>query len=95
MLSDLAIKIVGALREIKNLRSGDSLSTESISRQLQWCKDFLTGKPLEPKPGPFSMGAIATREFDMYGDKLELARLINEIQDSMEGVIKSGGDSAT
>jgi len=31
-------------------------------------------------PGPLTMGLIATREFDMYGDNPALAGLINEIQ---------------
>ena len=32
------------------------------------------------------MGLIATREFDMYGDRPELALLINEVQREAEAL---------
>lgn len=38
--------------------------------------------PLAIKPGPLSMGLIATRELDMYGNKPDLALLINDKQDA-------------
>lgn len=53
---------------------------QSIARQLRWCSDKAMDKPVEAMPGPFSMGLMATREFDMYGDDPELAGLINEIE---------------
>lgn len=59
----------------------------SICRQLRWCRDVLLGTPVEKAPGPFSMGLIATREFDMYGSDPDLARQINRIQDAMQGVL--------
>ena len=53
----------------------------SVRRQLTWCRDYVSGdrEPGE-MPGPFSMGLIATREFDMYGNHEELASLINSVQ---------------
>lgn len=52
----------------------------SIARQLRWCVAFALGESCESRPGPFTMGLIATREFDMYGDQPELATLINSVQ---------------
>jgi hypothetical protein len=60
---------------------------ESIRRQLNWCLAFARGEEPKPAPGSFSMGLIATREFDMYGDQPELARLINQIQREVAGAI--------
>ena len=57
---------------------------ESITRQLRWCAALAAGEPREERPGAFSMGLIATREFDMYGDRPELASLINEVQRGSE-----------
>ena len=59
---------------------------QTILRQLGWCRMLLMGLPVEPRPGPFSMGLIATREFDMYGDQPDLARQINEIQKAMDSL---------
>ncbi len=55
----------------------------SIVRQLTWCRGTVRREPVESAPGPFSMGLMATREFDMYGSNPELAALINRIQDAM------------
>ncbi len=52
----------------------------SIERQLLWCRHFVLGVPREDPPGPLSMGLIAVREFDMYGDRPELAALVNDVQ---------------
>ena len=52
----------------------------SIERQLRWCRAFALGERREERPGPFSMGLIATREFDMWGNEPELASLINEVE---------------
>lgn len=56
----------------------------SILRQLRWCRGTVRGQPVEPPPGPLSMGLMATREFDMYGSNPELAARINRIQEAME-----------
>lgn len=56
----------------------------SIETQLRWCRDFELGAINDPKPEPFSMGLIAAREFDMYGDQAELATLINKVQKLVE-----------
>ena len=71
---------------LRNLASGEAQGwdvAQSICRQLRWCRDVLLGTPVESAPGPFSMGLIATREFDMYGSEPELASRINRIQEEM------------
>ena len=88
---ELLRKIEDALRGVEK-KGGDLIpSTSSIKRQLLWCRDYLSGgaQPFE-MPGPFSMGLIATREFDMYGDDPELAVLINEIEREMNGRLPGG-----
>lgn len=59
----------------------------SMRRQLNWCRAHLLGEPTEERPGPFSMGLMATREFDMYGQEPELASLINRIQEAMNRLL--------
>ena len=59
---------------------------QTILRQIEWCRMLLMGLPVEPRPGPFPMGLIATREFDMYGDQPGLAEQINEIQKAMDSL---------
>ena len=54
---------------------------------LQSLKDLLLEGAGENRPGPFSMGLIAVREFDMYGDRPELAVLINEVQRAMQAIL--------
>ncbi|AMV43407.1 MULTISPECIES: hypothetical protein [Paraburkholderia] len=76
----LLSKIDQALTGIELNSSGASANIESIHRQLTWCRAQLTGQPSGHKQGPLTMGLIATREFDMWGDNPELASLINEIQ---------------
>ncbi len=52
---------------------------QSISTQLHWCLSLANHQPT-PSQGLLTMGLIATREFDMYGDNPALADLINDIQ---------------
>ena len=73
-------KIDAALAEIRPMAAQSFEPAVSIERQLGWCRNFALGISQEDRPGPFSMGLIAVREFDMYGDRPELAALINEIQ---------------
>ena len=63
---------------------------ESLRRQLTWCRDYLSGDQ-EPgaRPGPFSMGLIATRELDMYGDQPDLAGLINSIESRVNAHLRA------
>ena len=79
-----------ALREIRPLAARSFAPAVSIERQLDWCRRFELGLPGEPRPGPFSMGLIAVREFDMYGDRPELSSLVNEVQRRIEARLKSG-----
>jgi hypothetical protein len=76
-----------ALSQIEPMAAQDWAPAESIRRQLNWCLAFARGKEPKPAPGSFSMGLIATREFDMYGDQPELALLINQIQREVEGAV--------
>lgn len=77
-------RIEQALSRIEPMASAGWDPAQSIARQLHWCRAALRGEAVEPAPGPFSMGLIATREFDMYGSDPDLARLINEIQSAMQ-----------
>ena len=63
----------------------------SIKEQLLWCQSYLRGSPTPPQPGPFSMGLIATRELDMYGNNPDLARLINRIEREMNSLLGERG----
>ena len=80
MHASLLNKARAALAQVEPMAARGWGPAESIARQLRWCAAFATGEPREPRPGPFTMGLIATREFDMYGDQPELASLINEVQ---------------
>jgi hypothetical protein len=83
----LVEKIQIALKLIKPLAETGWPPAQSILRQLTWCESFVSGRPTETRPGPFSMGLIATREFDMYGDQPGLALSINEIQRAVEALL--------
>ena len=73
-------KIQSAVQQIQPKAAEGWPPGQSILRQLDWCEGIVAGRPTEPAPGPLSMGLIATRELDMYGDQPELALLINDIQ---------------
>ena len=82
--TELLFKIDKALSDIEPMLTGTWPNVQSIHRQLMWCRAQISGEPSEPKQGPLTMGLIATREFDMWGDKPELAALINQIQGAFE-----------
>lgn len=73
-------KIDEALAQIAPMAQAGWSPAQSIERQLRWCRAFAMGEAREERPGSFSMGLIATREFDMWGSEPELARLINEVE---------------
>lgn len=74
-----------ALAQIEPMLNQGWPPAESIARQLRWCIAFATQQPREERPGAFTMGLIATREFDMWGGgNPELASLINEVQREVE-----------
>ncbi len=87
MKASLLEKVQRALLQIEPMAAHDWPPAHSIARQLRWCVAYLTDQPHEERPGPFSMGLIATREFDMYGDRPDLAALIFEIQSEMERLL--------
>lgn len=87
MESPLLEKVRRALHHMEPMAAHDWPPAQSIARQLRWCLAYLTDQPREERPGPFSMGLIATREFDMYGDQPDLATLISEIQSNMERLL--------
>lgn len=73
-------KIDAALAQIVPMAEAGWAPAHSIERQLRWCRAFALGEAREERPGPFSMGLIATRELDMWGSEPELAGLINEVE---------------
>jgi hypothetical protein len=87
MHKGLLIKAQKALAQIEPMASQGWPPAESIARQLRWCVDFASGQLCEERPGAFSMGLIATRELDMYGDMPELASLINQVQREVESTL--------
>lgn len=88
MKQEILADIEKVLVEISKMVSAGYQAAESIEAQLNWCNNYLRGQPIAKRPGPFSMGLIATREFDMYGDNPELASLINKIQNFIESELK-------
>lgn len=82
--TELLLKIDEALSAIGPMLTATWPDVQSVYRQLRWCRAQISGEPSEPKQGPLTMGLIATREFDMWGDKPELAALINHIQRAFE-----------
>lgn len=87
MYEGLLAKAQTALAQIEPLAAQGWSPAESIARQLRWCVAFASGQSYEVRPGPFSMGLIATRELDMYGDMPELASLINQVQREVESAL--------
>lgn len=81
-------KIDVALADISPMAARSFDPAVSIERQLVWCRNFVLGGSQEDRPGPFSMGLIAVREFDMYGDRPELAALINEVQGLVQAMLR-------
>ena len=65
---------------------------DALQRQLEWCRDYVSGLDVPEHPGSFSMGIIATREMDMYGDQRELAELINAIEREVLVRVSVSGD---
>ena len=76
-----------ALAQISPMAAAEWAPAQSIERQLRWCVAFASDRTIEPRPGPFTMGLIATRELDMYGDQPGLASLINQVQEEIERVL--------
>ena len=59
----------------------------SVKRQLLWCRAYLRGEGRNGRPGPFTMGATAMRELDLYGDNPGLALEVYQIEREMEGIL--------
>ena len=76
-----------ALVQISPMSAAGWAPAQSIERQLRWCVSFASGLATESRPGPFTMGLIATRELDMYGYQPQLASLINQVQEEVERVL--------
>lgn len=79
-------KIRSAMQQIEPIAEAGWPPGQSMLRQLVWCEGFVSGRPTAPRLGPFSMGLIATRELDMYGDQPDLALLINDIQSAVDSL---------
>jgi hypothetical protein len=82
--TELLLKIDAALSAIEPMLASTWPHAQSIYRQLTWGRAQISGEPSERKQGPLTMGLIATRELDMWGDSPELAALINQIQRAFE-----------
>ena len=87
MYEQLLTNAQSALAQIEPLAARGWPPAQSIARQLRWCVAFASGQAREDRPGPFSMGLIATRELDMYGNLPELASLINQVQQEVESAL--------
>ncbi|BFI94640.1 MAG: hypothetical protein RSP_01500 [Rhodanobacter sp.] len=87
MHPQLLTKARSALEQIEPLAASGWPPAQSMARQLRWCVAFAAGQPCEARPGPFSMGSIATRELDMHGDRPGLASLVNEVQREVERLL--------
>jgi hypothetical protein len=85
----LIMEIEAALARLQPMADVGWDPAMSIARQLRWCRGALNGEIVEAPPGPFSMGLIATREFDMYGSEPELASRINVIERAMNDRLRS------
>lgn len=83
-ISELARQALG---QIEPMEAKGWQPAQSIARQLRWCLAFALGEKTAPLPGPFTMGLIATREFDMYGSQPDLALLVNRVQREVERVL--------
>jgi hypothetical protein len=59
-----------------------------VKRQLLWCRGYLRGEAVGEPPGPLTMGLIAMRELDMYGDNPELALEVYRIEGEMNERLK-------
>lgn len=59
----------------------------SVKRQLLWCRAYLRGEGPGERPGPFTMGTIAMRELDMYGDNPDLALEVYQIEREVDELL--------
>jgi hypothetical protein len=59
----------------------------SVKRQLLWCRGYLRGEGPGARPGPFTMGSIAMRELDVYGDNPDLALEVYQIEGEMRSLL--------
>lgn len=88
---ELVSRIEEALRGVEQ-EGGDAFPPmASVKRQLLWCLAHLRGEGPGAPPGPFTMGAIAIRELDMYGDNPDLALEIYQIEREMTALLGGGG----
>lgn len=60
-----------------------------VKRQLLWCRGYLRGEPVGEPPDPFTMGTIAMRELDIYGDNPDLALEVYQIENEMTAMLES------
>lgn len=88
----LLAKIDEALAQIVPMVEAGWGPAQSTERQLRWCRAYVLDEPREDRPGPFSMGEIAFRAFDMHGDEPELASLITEVERLTTIRLESGDD---
>ena len=84
---ELLRRIEEALEGVEQEGGDAFLPMASVKRQLLWCRAYLRGEELEPRPGPFTMGSIAMRELDMYGDNPDLALDVYQIEREVDELL--------
>ena len=85
---ELLIRIEEALAGVEQ-EGGDAFPPmASVKRQLLWCRGYLRGEAVGGPPGPFTMGTIAMRELDMYGDNPDLALEVYEIEKEVTALLE-------
>jgi len=60
----------------------------SVKRQLLWCRGYLRGEAVGDPRGPFTMGTLAMRELDMYGDNPDLALEVYQIEREVTALLE-------
>jgi hypothetical protein len=77
-------QVLSKITEALNLLRADAesrlYSAKDISEQLMWCQKKLLGQPVTPGSAKLTMGFMATREYDMWGNEPRIAALVNEIE---------------
>ncbi len=85
---ELLSRIEEALRGVEQ-EGGDAFPPmASVKRQLLWCRGYLRGEETGAPPAPFTMGALAMRELDVYGDNPDLALEVYRIEGEMNERLK-------
>ncbi|MHA3772347.1 hypothetical protein ACXR0O_12510 [Verrucomicrobiota bacterium sgz303538] len=75
---ELLRKVELALGDIPSDAASGSFA-HSIREQLLWCRERLSGRPVEDAPGPLTIARLAVREYDGDMDRERLVSLLCEL----------------